>query len=222
MAHTGPMPRADAPRSRWLVGLWLVGTVAAVSLTVAAVQLAGSEVTGRPLPSVSSDHLQAALIDDALTLSHDPPEDHGAGSDATATTGAPGVEAEHPAADGSHGGGSAAEPGDDHPAATAPSVTPDDHGGGPAPTTTTTSPAHPTTTTAPPSGITYSKGFTGGTVSVRCTGNRIMLLSATPSPGFTKSVSNSGTEEIEVHFTSSSTETEVHATCSNSVVSWQG
>ena len=115
------------------------------------------------------------------------------------------------------------EPGDDHTPAPTTTLTADDHGGGPV-TPTTTAPAHPitTTTTAPPSGVTYSKGFTGGTVSVRCTGNRITLLSASPSAGFTTSVSNAGPEEVEVHFTSSSKETEIHAQCSNGVVSWGG
>ncbi len=98
----------------------------------------------------------------------------------------------------------------------------DDHGAGPVPTTEM-SPTHPTTTTTmPTAGVTYSKGFTGGTVSVHCTGNRITLLSASPSAGFTKAVSDSGPEEVEVHFTSSSRETEIHAQCTNDVVSWQG
>ena len=61
--------------------------MAAVSVTVVAVQLAGSKVTARPIPSVSSEHLQAALVGDALTLSNDQAEDPGDGTDSTATTG---------------------------------------------------------------------------------------------------------------------------------------
>ena len=107
----GRPPKANG---RWLTLVWLVGTVAAVSVTVAAVQLAGSEVTGRPIPSVSSEHLQAALIDDALTLSNDQAEDPGDGTDATATTGTGSGEptsGEPSADDHPSGGGSPVKPG---------------------------------------------------------------------------------------------------------------
>ena len=232
MPHTGAMRRTEPSRAdgrpprahgRWLTLVWLAGTVAAVCVTVAAVQLAGSEVTGRPIPSVSSEHLQAALIDDALTLSNEQGEDASHGPTATNGTESGEPRSGTPSADDHPGGdGSPVEPGDDHAPAPTTTVSVDDHGEGPL-TPTTTAPAHPatTTTTAPPS-VTYSKGFTGGTVSVRCTGNRITLLSASPSVGFTTSVSNVGPEEVEVHFTSSSKETEISARCTNGVVSWQG
>jgi septal ring-binding cell division protein DamX len=65
-------------------------------------------------------------------------------------------------------------------------------------TTATTTPAT-TTTSAPPTEI-RSYDLVGGTVSVEIGDGTVRLAGASPKPGFTMEVENSGPEKVEVEF----------------------
>jgi hypothetical protein len=67
----------------------------------------------------------------------------------------------------------------------------------------------------PPAATTRSFSKTGGVVTMSCDGHVATLVSATPAPGYTVRVSNSGPEEIEVAFTSGSQDSEFHGQCVN-------
>ena len=73
----------------------------------------------------------------------------------------------------------------------------------------------PAATTAAPAATTASFGSPGGTVTVRCSGSTISLVSATPQSGFRTQVDNPGPQQVEVHFVSSTREYEIHAICQN-------
>ncbi len=66
-------------------------------------------------------------------------------------------------------------------------------------TTTTTVPATTTTTSAPPTEI-RSYDLVGGSVSVEIGDGTVRLAGASPKPGFTMEVENSGPEKVEVEF----------------------
>lgn len=75
----------------------------------------------------------------------------------------------------------------------------------------TTSPLSPTTTVAASTFVTRGGE---GVVRVRCTGSStIALVSATPGDGYRVQVGNSGPEEVEVHFSSSTHEAELQVAC---------
>ncbi len=67
-------------------------------------------------------------------------------------------------------------------------------------TTTTTAPATTTTTTSTPPTEIRSYDLVGGTVSVEIGDGTVRLAGASPKPGFTMEVENSGPEKVEVEF----------------------
>jgi hypothetical protein len=69
----------------------------------------------------------------------------------------------------------------------------------PAETTTTTTAPTATTTTTPPTEI-RSHDLVGGSVSVEIGDGTVRLAGASPKPGFTMEVENSGPEKVEVEF----------------------
>jgi hypothetical protein len=73
----------------------------------------------------------------------------------------------------------------------------------------------PTTTTVP--STIKSFGSVAGTITVRCTGDSIALVSAAPQSGYTTDVSERGPDEVDVDFTSSSHEYSMQAVCHNGV-----
>jgi len=66
-------------------------------------------------------------------------------------------------------------------------------------TTTTTSPATTTTTSTPTTEV-RSYELIGGSVSVEIGDGTVRLAGASPKPGFTMEVENSGPEKVEVEF----------------------
>ena len=67
--------------------------------------------------------------------------------------------------------------------------------------------------TSTPSSTTVSFNSAGGVVTISCQGAVASLVSATPNQGYTVAVMNSGPEEIEVKFASSSRDSEFHGRC---------
>jgi hypothetical protein len=78
---------------------------------------------------------------------------------------------------------------------------------------TTTQP--PTTTTS--AGNTYTYSPSGGTVAVRCSGNQVSLVYASPSTGWRLQTESTGPSVLQVQFLRGESQTQVHVTCSNSV-----
>jgi hypothetical protein len=92
------------------------------------------------------------------------------------------------------------------------------------PPTTTAAPtrtAAPTTTRPPttttPAGNTYTYSPTGGTVAVRCSGNVVSLVYATPSTGWRIQTESTGPSVLQVQFLKSESQTQVHVVCQNGV-----
>jgi hypothetical protein len=225
VVDNGDMSRRPRLTWPWVTVAWVAATVAAVVVTVGAVLVAGSKVTTRPMPSVSSDRVEAALVGNAASLSN---ESAGAGTGETVVS-----ETGHGgnAGDGHAGpslsaggaddhGGSAAPSGSggEHPSVpSSPSATVDDH-----PVSTTTSEADSPTTTSTPKVAVYSKVFQAGTVQVQCRGNDVSLLGATvKSPAtFRWELSIGGPDELEGTFRSDAIDYEVRAHCSAGNVIW--
>ena len=229
------MPRSPRRSGPWLATAWLVGTIAAVAVSVVAVNLAGAQVTTRPIAEVSRSGVVQALAGDATVLSRDDGNEVAAqvdpaagvtdGTDAQgrSTTGGSG-SADRAASDGSSGsddgGGSGGGPGSGGGSGGSGDSTPPGDSGTP----TTTEHEHDattTTTTATPSSP-VSRTVSGNTVTIRCTGDSIALVSTTAATGFTKKIDKTGPQQIRVQFTNAQTEAdiEIEAECSHGVVDW--
>jgi hypothetical protein len=84
---------------------------------------------------------------------------------------------------------------------------------------TTTAPPK-TTTPAPttkPAGNTFTYSPTGGTVAVRCTGNQVSLVYASPSTGWRVLTESTGPTVLQVQFLRAESQTQVHVVCQNGV-----
>jgi hypothetical protein len=62
-----------------------------------------------------------------------------------------------------------------------------------------------------------SFGSPGGTITVRCTGDSIGLVAATPQSGYTTDVGDTGPDNIDVNFASSSHEYDMQVVCQGGV-----
>ncbi len=162
--------------------IWLAVTVTAVLIASAAVSSVRDQVTDTPtamLPPTtiaisSTEQLVAAPVQPekpAPIVTEEP---------STSTTSAPttttSVQPETP---------TTTSPSDPEPAETT--------------TTTTTVPATTTTTGAPTTEV-RSYELVGGSVSVEIGDGTVRLAGASPKPGFTMEVENSGPEKVEVEF----------------------
>ena len=76
-------------------------------------------------------------------------------------------------------------------------------------------PAPAPTTTTP--GTAKSFGSPGGTVTVRCTGDSVALVAATPQSGYTTFLEETGPDEIDVSFASSSHEYDMQVQCQGGI-----
>ena len=232
------MPRRSRHTGSWLVIAWVAGTVTAVLISIVAIHVAGSKVTTRPIDVVSKKGVEDALIGDATVLVRDQgghdttdsvaADDHGgsgsasgdpSGSDASSGSDSGGSGSGSGSRDdgGSSGGGSGSGGGGSGSGDSGGS------GGGGSDSTTTTHQEHsgsPTTTAAPSNPV--SKTVSGNTVTIRCTGDAIALVSSTADPAFTKQVDKSGPGEVSVQFTNRQTdnEVEIQARCSHGSVTW--
>lgn len=227
------MPRRSRHTGSWLAIGWVAGTVTAVLISIVAIHLAGSKVTSRPIDVVSKQGVEDALVGDATVLVRDPDTDDTAdsvasddlggsasgsddssgsgsrsGSDESSSGSGSGDDGESSSGSGSGGGGSGDSGGSS---------------GGSSGSTTTT--VHedsdsPTTTAAPSSPV--SKTVSGNTVTIRCTGDTIALVSSTAASGFAKEIDKNGPQEVSVQFANHQTdaEVEIQARCSNGSVTW--
>jgi hypothetical protein len=158
--------------------VWVAGTIVAIALSVSAVGMVGRRVAGRNTTLVSPARVEQALAETTTTTNA-----------LGATAGAPSALQE------------SALPPD------APSAAPND---GPGPGNAA-APANAGSVDAaasaegvvsdPLTGVDEVYVMSGGTVGVRCTGNTIALLYATPAPGWTThGPATTGPIEVEVRF----------------------
>jgi hypothetical protein len=242
-------PTPSTGRSgRWLAVIWVLGTVAAIAVSVGAVRLAGAQVTVRHPPPLtraevasavaversSDDNGSAGSSDDTAGV-----DDHGSSSD-DSVSGGPGPSGSSgPGSGGSGDGGSGSGTsggGSDDKGGSSPTSGPSggsgsgDSGsggssgpGGGSDDGGSSGPGgghdSPTSTTVPPAAV-FSKSTTGGAVTVRCTGDTVALVSAPPAAGWTVDLRNSGPQEVEVRFETKDDDARIKARCSASVVSW--
>jgi hypothetical protein len=205
---------------------WVTATLFAVALAWVAVSHAVATVAD-PIPNIMGRRAHLATVE----LRPEQEATHtidGSPAEGTASSNATGAVS----ADGSTTGGSTAtqsgpneggpatgalQPGAPASAGTAP-VTGQGAAGAPATRQPggATGPAPAPTTTNVPNTI-KSFGSAGGTITVRCTGNSIALVSAAPQSGYTTVVSERGPDEVDVDFTSSSHEYSMQAVCQNGV-----
>ncbi len=167
-------------RTFTIASAWLAGTLVAVTVAAAAVGSVRSEVTDAPM----------ALGSQSIVANASP-------SAAGDTSGSPSTTTPimNP------------EDADQAPTTTTQADDPDDE-----PTTSTTEPvttttvAQVTTTTQPPQTTTTLDGYTktydtaGGSVRINVSGDSVTFAGATPLPGWTVELENSGPEEVKVHF----------------------
>jgi len=215
----------------------VLGTIVAITVSVVAVRIAGAQVTARhsaPLSTagvadaVAEERASAtdpldAVVDDGLAVTGDVAlggssdgsgsSDSGSGSSGSGS--------------GSSSGGSSDGVVDDHGGTRTPSVTSapsggsDSSGSGGGGSGGGGSDDEVTTTTKASAAATFTKSTTGGAVTVRCVGDTVSLLSVTVAGGWSKEVSGSGPQEVEVSFHSGDSEITVRARCSAGVVDWR-
>ena len=215
----------------------MLGTIVAITVSVVAVRIAGAQVTARhsaPLSTagvadaVAEERASAtdpldAVVDDGLAVTGDVAlggssdgsgsSDSGSGSSGSGS--------------GSSSGGSSDGVVDDHGGTRTPSVTSapsggsDSSGSGGGGSGGGGSDDEVTTTTKASAAATFTKSTTGGAVTVRCVGDTVSLLSVTVAGGWSKEVSGSGPQEVEVSFHSGDSEITVRARCSAGVVDWR-
>jgi hypothetical protein len=168
--------------------IWLAVTMAAVLIASAAVSSVRDQVTDTPAamltPTATAPGSTERQVPDSTRVGTSPPTS--ADEPATSTTTIPSTTTTIPA-----------EPvATSVPTTTAPSF--------PDPTTTTTTTTTITTSTTPP--ITApatelrSYELVGGLISVEIGDEVVRLAGASPKPGFTMEVENSGPEKVEVEF----------------------
>ncbi|MGZ4718201.1 MAG: hypothetical protein ACXWCB_16050 [Acidimicrobiales bacterium] len=235
------MPRRSRRTGSLLAVAWVAGTVAAVVISIAAINLAGSKVTARPISTVSKSGIEQALAGDATVLVRDSgsetasdaltTDDHGGSGSVSDDSSGPGSGDRSVSGGSSSGSGSGDDGGSGGGSGSGDGGSGDggDSGGsggggsGDSGSTTTTEHEHeqtPTTTAAPSSPV--SRTVSGNTVTVRCTGDTIALVSATAASGFSKEIDKSGPQEVSVQFVNQQTdaEVEIQARCSHGSASW--
>jgi len=74
----------------------------------------------------------------------------------------------------------------------------------------------PAPTTTAPSTV-KSFGSPGGTVSVRCTGDSITLVSATPQSGYSTDLGDPGPDQVNINFASSAHEYDMQVVCQGGI-----
>lgn len=229
------MPRRSRHTGSWLAVAWVVGTATAVLISVMAINLAGSKVTTRSIETVSKSGVEQALIADAAVVVRDDSgeassdtsavDDHGGSGSGSDESSGSGSSRGSSSGGSSSGSGSSDDGGSTGGSGSDGSGSGDDggSGGGGSATTTTTEQEHdetPTTTAVPSSPV--SRTVSGNTVTVRCTGDTIALVSSSAASGFTKEIDKSGPQEVSVQFANHQTdaEVEIKAKCSGGSVSW--
>ncbi|MFN0026009.1 MAG: hypothetical protein ACKV2O_02320 [Acidimicrobiales bacterium] len=192
------------------MAVWLLGTVASITLAWSAVAIVGGQVTNSDGGSLSADQVARAVSISTLPGA----TSSSAGSVTRVTMAAPAASttttattvttppatqtippAVVPNSTGPEDGGSVPNSGTTAPAT---SVTQDRSG-----EDTTTSTLAPTATTPPASGPLQYFNAGGGSVGMRCSGDAAALAFATPIAGWTMSVHDSGPEKVDVEFNDS-------------------
>ncbi len=235
---TGQVPRRSRHTGSWLAVAWLFGTVTAVLISIVAINLAGSKVTTRSISTVSRSGVEQALIGDAAVLVRDDGAEitsettvdddlgsSGSGRDDSSGSGSEGGSGSSQGGS-SSGSGSSDDGGSKSGSGSDGGGSGDDggsggSGGGSATTTTEHEHSNAPTTTAAPSNP-VSRTVSGNTVTVRCTGDTIALVSSTAASGFTRVIDKGGPQEVSVQFTNRQTdaEVEIQARCSGGSVKW--
>jgi hypothetical protein len=215
-------PRCDTGRVRRraiLIGIWFAGTALGMVVATVAVQLASAKVTDHPTAVVS----RSDVVDELEAVR------------STSTTSTSVKSDDHPGGDGS-ADGDGTDDGGSHEST--PALGGDDHRGETSPTTARSAvstppasipgPAAPTSTTvdddlAPTSPTTVptsesQQNVPGGWVRVRCEGEVITLLGASPSSGYTMQTVKQGPQEVEVAFAGGEIESRYKAHCDNGQV----
>ena len=229
----------------------MLGTIVAITVSVVAVRIAGAQVTARhsaPLSTagvadaVAEERASAtdpldAVVDDGLAVTGDVAlggssdgsgsSDSGSGSSGSGSGSSGSGSGSSGSGSGSSSGGSSDGVVDDHGGTRTPSVTSapsggsDSSGSGGGGSGGGGSDDEVTTTTKASAAATFTKSTTGGAVTVRCVGDTVSLLSVTVAGGWSKEVSGSGPQEVEVSFHSGDSEITVRARCSAGVVDWR-
>jgi hypothetical protein len=166
--------------------IWLAVTVTAVLVASAAVSSVRDQVTDTPTAMLPPTTMAISSTDQLIAESTQPEAATSALADesSVATTSAPTVTTTTlPETAATTTTTTIASSSDPEPAET---------------TTTTTAPTA-TTTTTPPTEI-RSHDLVGGSVSVEVGDGTVRLAGASPKPGFTMEVENSGPEKVEVEF----------------------
>jgi hypothetical protein len=188
-----------------LATAWLVGTAAAVTLSVVAVNLAGTRVGDHPSLPLSrrgiADALSATAPPSTATQSTTPSGAQSPSPGAPATT----SRATTPRVPSGPGAAVAA-------AGATTSSTMGETGTDPPLPTSTTQPAVPSST--------RSASAIGGTIRVQCIGSSLTLLSAVPVAGYHTQIGPSSGDQLLVKFVGDDHTSQITANCSSGSISF--